>query len=426
MNFRFLFFLILFSVALHAQEVLTFQDAVKIAMEKNHQIQIAENTNKIAQNNVNIGNAGMLPRLSLTSSGSYQDSEYDGNASNSTTTSAAAELSYTLFDGFGNIYRFKRLQAAGMAGELASRFQIESTLYNVSSGYYSAALASENLQIAFDQLGISQERLDRAEKKAQYGQANAIEVLSAQVDFNADSVAVLNAELELNKARRLLNQLLSRNINDIYDVESVVDFIPALNPDELKSRALNNNAAYLLEVNQLEQEKLNVKIARSASLPSVGLTSSYGYSQTEAGKHIGLDDPAKTLRVGASISLNLFNGFQTRINQQNAKLTYQNQQLYEQEAKLALETEISNAWEAYTNSRSVLDLQQKNLEAAELNFKRTQELFNLGQATTTQFREAQLNLIEAKYSISTAKYSAKLQEIELLRISGNLVGNEKL
>ena len=66
-------------------------------------------------------------------------------------------------------------------------------------------------------------------------------------------------------------------------------------------------------------------------------------------------------------------------------------------------------------------LEEKNLESAELNFKRTQELFNLGQVTTTQFREAQLNLISARNNISSAKYTAKLLEIELMRLSGQLL-----
>ena len=69
----------------------------------------------------------------------------------------------------------------------------------------------------------------------------------------------------------------------------------------------------------------------------------------------------------------------------------------------------------------VLDLESSSLEAAKLNFKRTQELYHLGQVTTTQFREAQLNLIRAKSSMSWAKYEAKLNEIILMKLSGRLL-----
>jgi outer membrane protein TolC len=83
--------------------------------------------------------------------------------------------------------------------------------------------------------------------------------------------------------------------------------------------------------------------------------------------------------------------------------------------------EITDAHETYRNARFVLQLEKRNLSAAELNFKRTEELFHLGQVTNTQFREAQLNLIRALSTISNAKYTAKLNELELLRLSGMLI-----
>ena len=420
-------FLLLLPAILCAQDVLTFREAVQLALEHNHQIQAARNTAEIAHNQVNIGNADLLPRVSLVSSVSYLDSEAPGNVTTeNTTTSANAQLSYTLFDGFGNIYRFKRLQSAGQAGDLQARMQIENMLYQVSSAYYNYALAFENDKISRDLVQISRQRLDRAKNKAKFGQANTIEILSAQVDFNADSVDALRSELELNQARRNLNLLLNREIKNPMQVETEVAFLPEKEYNELYQSALSKNASYLLEVNRLQQEYYGLKIARSASLPSVDLTGSYGYSQVGNGRNVLLDDPVKTLRAGVTVSFNLFNGFQTRIDRQNAVLYYRNQELYKDEALLTLQTDIADAYESFSNSRKVLELEQSSLEAADLNFTRTQELFNLGQVTTTQFREAQLNLFKARYGISSAKYSAKLNEINLLRISGNLVGNEQL
>jgi outer membrane protein len=164
-----------------------------------------------------------------------------------------------------------------------------------------------------------------------------------------------------------------------------------------------------------------LSIAKSARLPKLDINASYGYNRTADDVHITLDDANLTIRAGASLSFNLFNGFKTRTQIQNAQIEHENQRLLENEARLELEKEIANAFEAYQNSRFVLELEEKNLRAADLNFTRTEELFNLGQVTNTQFREAQLNLIRAKTSISSAKFNAKLKEIELLRLSGQLV-----
>jgi outer membrane protein len=92
-----------------------------------------------------------------------------------------------------------------------------------------------------------------------------------------------------------------------------------------------------------------------------------------------------------------------------------------EETRLNLQKEVISAYESYQNSLLVLDLEKKYLEAADLNFKRTRELYNLGQVTTTQFREAQLNLIRSRSNVSTAKFEAKINEIELLRLTGQLV-----
>ena len=171
----------------------------------------------------------------------------------------------------------------------------------------------------------------------------------------------------------------------------------------------------------LQGAKISLKIVDAARWPQLDLAASYGYTQTEKDLSIRLGDPNKTWNLTATLTFNVFNGFQTRIQRQNARISARNQQLREGQARLDLEKEVTNAYEAYRNSRLILDLERQNLKAAETNFLRTQELYDLGQVTGTQFREAQLNLIRAKSSIANAKYTAKLNEAYLLRLTGQLL-----
>ena len=425
--YRFFYLLMLCSGigSAFSQELLTFDQAIAAAMQNNHQIEIARNNAEIANNKVNVGNADLLPRIDVVSSANYQDNERQTTAGkiddDFTTSSAVVQASYTLFDGFGNTYRFKKLQAGGKLGELQARDNIERTLLQVSNAYYIAALTFENVHIAEELTAISFERLERAKKRSMFGQANTIDVLAAQVDLNSDSVTVTNARLRWSEARRNLNVLLNRDVNKDFVVASEVSFRNGLNLADMKQQAQNKNASYLSSLNQLEQSKLSYKIARSANSPKVNLNSSYGYSQTSPDFDVNLNDPDRGWNVGATLSFNIFNGFKTKIDKENAKVNIRNQELLKEEAHLLLEKEITNNFESYQNSLLVLRLEKKNLESAELNFKRTQELFNLGQVTTTQFREAQLNLISARNNISSAKYTAKLLEIELMRLSGQLL-----
>lgn len=416
---------VLFATVGFGQNLLQIEDAFALALKKNHDILVARNDAQISKNNVHIGNAGLLPQIDLISNANYQKNTRKTDAGNledvSTQTVAKIQASYTLFDGFNNIYSFKRFQTFGELGELQARNNIENTLIRVSNAYYAVAGAQENFDIAQEALTISRERFARARKRSQYGQANTIDVLSAQVDLNADSVSLFNAGLRLDKTRRDLNFLLNRNVNAAFTVNSEVVFFEIPDRVTLKEKAFQNNALYLLSVNNLEKSKLDLKIAQASFFPRLALTTSYGYNQVAPDLDIVLDNPNSSLTAGVTLSLNLFNGFKNSIQQQNAKIEMKSRELLRQQARLQLESEIDNLYESYENSRHVLEIQQKNLKSAELNFRRTSELYGLGQVTTTTFREAQLNLIRARNSITNAKFDAKLFQFQLLQLSGLLL-----
>lgn len=136
---------------------------------------------------------------------------------------------------------------------------------------------------------------------------------------------------------------------------------------------------------------------------------------------VDMDDPSEGFSASLTMTLPLFNGFRSSIAHQNARIALQNSQVRLEQAVIELEGLVGDTWDAYRNSLDILDFQQKNLETAELNFRRTNELYVLGQATNTMFREAQLNLISARQAIAGARYEAKLLEIRLMRIGGFLV-----
>jgi outer membrane protein TolC len=66
-------------------------------------------------------------------------------------------------------------------------------------------------------------------------------------------------------------------------------------------------------------------------------------------------------------------------------------------------------------------MERLNLTATEASFDRTRELYELGQVTSVEFREAQLKLMQAKSNIAAGQYNVKLNEIALLQLSGMLL-----
>jgi len=89
-----------------------------------------------------------------------------------------------------------------------------------------------------------------------------------------------------------------------------------------------------------------------------------------------------------------------------------------------LERTIANALEIYNNALFILKAEEKNVETNKRNFSRTEEQFKLGQITTIEFRQAQINLLNAQSNLNQAKYDAKNAELKLLQLTGDLLNTK--
>ncbi len=408
-----------------AQELLTLDDAIAIALQKNHQIRILRNTQEISANLAHPGTAGFLPQVNLNSGVNYSEgtsqTSFGTFTQKATVSSAQIEASYNLFEGLGGYYTYKKLKSQSESSALSARNGIESTIVQIASAYFATAAASDGLTIAREGLAISYERLARAKKRASYGQANALDILNAEVDLSADSISFLNMQQRLDEARKNLNVLLDREPDVLFSIESRVRLGTVDSEDALLKHALQHNAAYLLAKAELNSAEYELDKSWASHLPRIDLRGAYGYNQYERDLKVKWDDPQKNISAGLSLSLNLFDGFRRSTQTQNAKIGVRNKAILLNQEKLNLKKNVSVAYSDYLNTLEVLKVNQKRVFSAELNFKRTKEWFNLGRLTNTQFRQAQLNLLLAKNNLAQAKYNAKLSEIRLTQLSGLLL-----
>jgi len=119
----------------------------------------------------------------------------------------------------------------------------------------------------------------------------------------------------------------------------------------------------------------------------------------------------------------LFDGFRRDIAVQNSKIRLKNSREQRRLTEKEVQSDLLNAFDSYTTNLYLLQKQQLNVETAELNFERTEIAFEQGQVTNTDFREAQLNLLETRQNLISLRAQAKLSEIDLLQLSGQLLGN---
>jgi len=433
MKHNILFIFLLFgAISINAQEILTLEQAVEKTLNSNLNIKVFRNNIAVAENNSNMGNAGMLPNVTLNGATNYSSNntklEFAGNiapveqnGAQSTSNNLSVNLNYTLFDGLAMFYNYDILKASKSQTEIQTRLNIENTLLQVIAGYYEMARLQNQMKIGKEALAISKERYRRAKTYNEFGGSSKIEFLSAEVDLNTDSSAFLNAELAWVNSRRNLNFLMGVENDLMYKVEEDVTLNKDLAIENLFDKAKQNNAGVMnAEYNILISEK-QLKTTKSTLLPTIAANASYGYSGSNNEVGIVLSNQNTGFNAGLSLTYPLYRGGAQSTQRRNAQIQLENATLQKELAEKQLVRDLNNAFSTYQNAIRVVELNEKNLVTAKLNFNRAKELYDLGKVTNTQFREAQLNFARTKSTLVNSSFQVKLAEADLIRISGSLL-----
>jgi outer membrane protein len=423
-----------------SQEVLTKKEALSIALEHNFGIKIANNNLQVAKNNAGIYNSGYLPTAALNSGADYRNNNQKiiftdpqtGNDAERVGTDAVTKsynvslgLNYTIFDGLGRKYNYQQLKETYNLTELQAKETIENTYLQLFTVYFQIARLSENTLNLEEALTISKRRLKRAKYQYEYGQSTKLELLNAEVDINNDSILVINATQQLSNAKRGLNVILGIQKDVNYQVETVVSFNKLMNFAALQEKTIANNTTLKQNEKNIAISEFNIKINKANYLPSLNFSTSYGFNRTE---NENLVNPfgarlitSDGLNAGLNLSWSVFDGGATKTRVANAKIALENQQILLEQQKVTIQNSLKNTWENYRNQLFILKAQEKNVQTTQNNFDRTQEKYKLGQVTSLEFRQAQINLINSKTAGNNAKFDAKLIELQLLRLSGDIL-----
>jgi len=415
---------------------LTKREAIRLTLENNYGILIATNAIEAAKNNKGILNSGYLPSITGTARADYQltttntsfpdsdDPDREIKGAETQSYNVGLNLNYTLFDGLGRFYNYKKLKAEHNLTQLEARETIENTILQLFSVYYEVARLSENVKVLEETLHISKERVTRSEYQFEYGQNTKLNVLNAQVDVANDSINLLNTRQQLINTRRDLAVILDSKKDKVFSVDTVVQFIPKLRVDEYMKKAKENNVTLLRNRMALHISDYDVKISKSGYLPTVDLVGSYGWNQSRNPPRIFFPSNignTTTLSAGINLSWNLFDGGTTITRLKNAKIALDNQELLIKQLQVGVERDMENALGTYQNRLKIFEIQQQNVSTNQHNFKRSKERFKLGQITSIEFRQAQINLLNAKTNKNLAKYNAKIAELQLLQLTGQLL-----
>lgn len=426
----FLFIVVFLPFGTQSQELLTVKEAVEIALENNYSIRLSKNDLLVAKENSTYGNAGMLPSVTanLNQNNSVQNSnqvQNNGeqraldNAKNNS-LNYGVSIGWTVFDGMGMFARYEKLQELEKQGGLQLKRMVLTTIGDVITLYYTI-VEQQNLLSALDSnIAISRERLRTAENRFSIGKAARLEVLNVQVNLNEDISGRLRQAETVRNLKTELNSLLARNLDIDFYVEDNVHIDEGLIYADLLDRASRFNPDLQLIALNKRLAELDLKNVRASRYPTVRVSGGYNFSRSESSLGFVAHSNARGLTYGVTASLNIFDGFNQRRNERIAKIQIDNASLQIEQQRLLVETAIKTAYETYLTNMELSKLEERNEDIARQNLEITLAKYTIGSISSVEFRDAQENFINAISRNNSARLQAKLSEVQLKELIGQI------
>lgn len=392
-----------------AQELQTLREYLEAGLERNYDIRIIRNEERISDNNATAANAGKLPTIDLSAG-------YTGRLDNDRTTPRGGDpvtengiynqtfdvglaVNWTLFDGFRIRAEYAKLEELKAKGALQTRLTIEDFIASFTAEYYNFVQQKLRLGNYLYAMALSRERLRIAEEWYRVGSSARLDVLQARVDFNADSSQYMSQQEAVTASRIRLNELLANEELDrkLHVRDSLIAIDADLEWERLMAQTRETNASLLLADRDNTISELELESIRSRNYPYLKL-------------HPGIQ-PQRAVRSVCPAAVAVVRVAVSGI--ENARLT-------RMQLEQSLMADLATFWQAYRNNLEVIRLEEENLTAARENYRIAMERYRQGELPGIEMREAQKSLLDAEERILTAQYNTKLCEISLQQISGNV------
>lgn len=471
--------LVLVSAAVFAQidssanaNILTFDEAVKIALENSVNLNTQRNNLELSQAQRLSGYAGLGPSISANASASRNDGNYfntnSGQVVNGVTDNVSGSISANLniFSGFYQINTIRQFSSQLEAQNYLVHRTAQDAINTVSTQYLQVMLNAELLIIAKENFEALSKQYQQTKEQVALGAKSPVDEYNQEAQAKAAELRYVQAEIDLNNSKALLAQTLLLDPFQNFEVErpnwdiNMFDTDP-LNAEELATRAKNSRGDYLSAVKSADAQRYNMYAMRGLQMPS--LTAFFQYRSAYNKPH-GVPDSVESFRTiivadpsqpsgyalgaeslgieanpgvprpfseqfrrnnvqksfGFSLTIPIFNGLQNRTNFVRSKIQYRNAQLTRNNLELQIRNDVIRAVRNYEGAKRAFTITSDQLKAAQLAFQFETERYNLGVTNFVEFANANRVYMQAQTDKAQAEYRLVFQKIVLEYAVGTL------
>lgn len=248
---------------------------------------------------------------------------------------------------------------------------------------------------------------------------------------------VLRAELRLSKQRMLLTEIensihiAEQKLNLIIGRAEDAALVPMVSENEadpafLKGIADYTSAAELqsfkLQVSKKEQElaALKLKQVKSNVLPSVGFFAEYMYAYPQIQFFPYSLSLYSNGMAGIKLKVPISSFYTNKHKVKVAELQLQRQEVEDEEVKENIRQEVQESYIRYTESLKRIDVASENIRQASESYRIVQNTYFNQLSLLTDLLDAETQLLQSRFELTTAKVNARIQYYQLQKAVGNL------
>ena len=398
---------------------ITFDEAVRVALDQNYFLNRSANNVEAQTINVAREKWNFWPNLNFSSSSGQNRGRRFIPELNSITSSASTSLSSSIsaglnvFNGFGDVASLKQARFQVNARGNDYERQRQTVVFTVMSNYLNLIARREQIRIREENLTAQQQLLAQIEEFVRVGQRATADLFQQQAGTALAEANLLDAQRFYQLAEVALIQTLQLDPFGVYDFVVPQMDETVLVPEQYNVRAMMENAfdrrldlqASRLDIDAAEQ---GIRIARSNYWPSIGFgfSTSFRYddSRTQTDFSTQFFEERST-NVGFNLSFPIFDRFLTRSSVQQAKIQLRNARLDLENTRQDIALQVRQAYLDYLIDEKQLDVTDKQFRASEQALEAEQERYNVGVSTLVELTQARATFEQASSDQIEAKYN---------------------
>jgi outer membrane protein len=413
--------------------IITFQEAIRIALDQNTTVRAAQNAVALGKVGVSEARGVFLPNLTFSTNGSQnfgRNSDTLQNQSTSQNTRSASmglNSGVTVFDGFGNVAQLRSAKFSDAASEQELVRTRETVAFTVASNFLALISNQEQLRVQRENLAAVAELERQIQTFVDNGARTIADLYQQQANVANARFAVLEAERTTELAKVDLIQTLQLDPTATYEFQAPADATAAaaatqLDLSSLQSRASNQRIDLKAEQARVEAADQNVKVARSNRWPTLSLNAGYSSSYNSISQTSFSDqlDDRRGGSVGLNVSVPIFDRLATSNATRRAEIQADNQRLQLENLQQDVALQVRRAHLDFQSAREQLAVAEAQVRAAEQALIASQDRYTAGASTLVELTQARATQVQAASSLVTARFNLQFQRTLVDYYTGDL------